>query len=112
MQAFFTDKFVVEAKEPARLAQLKKIFPGANVANVVKFSILDRREGTGQLVLPDGITSQFRARCVDATKTPDVPDTQVFPQFSYNSAALRTAWKIGADVVEPPVGTDNSCTVQ
>jgi hypothetical protein len=68
-----------------------------STANAVKFSLLNRSSKTGQLVLPAGITSQFTAKCVDASATATVAGASKFPAFSYNGASLRSSWKIAAE---------------
>ena len=51
---------------------------------------------TGQMVLPAGITSQFTAQCVPVTSALPA-GTNTFPGFTYNGAALRTAWDIAPE---------------
>ena len=83
-------------KENARLDHIKKAIPGVSTTSVVKFSLLDRRAKTGQMVIPAAITNQFSAQCFDPTT--DAPaGTQTFPAFTFNGNTLRSQWKIAAE---------------
>ena len=113
--------------EQARIQHIKQFLPGVSAENVVKFALFDRRTSTypqhlftprevlpltgpcrivaftGQLVLPDGIASQFSAKCVEVPPgtqaPPAIPNTRAFPEFSYFGNAnspdnLRQEWSI------------------
>ncbi|KAH9913569.1 uncharacterized protein BXZ73DRAFT_55449, partial [Epithele typhae] len=87
---------VKAAKETSRTLYLQAVVPGVSAENVVRFSLLDRNAGTGQLVLSSGITNLFTAQCVAATDT--APEgTSTFPDFSYNGDELRSTWDIAAE---------------
>ena len=67
---------------------------------------------TGQLVLPDGITNQFSAKCVEVPPgtqaPPAIPNTRAFPEFSYfgnaQSPDLRKEWSILSETGDLPSG--------
>ena len=54
------------------------------------------------MAIPESIASHFFAKCFDivtingqtAVSERDRAGTQTFPDFDYNSAALRTAWNL------------------
>ena len=124
--------------EQARIQHIKQFLPGVSAENVVKFALFDRHTSTyhhhhlfiqrevlpltapcrivgftGQLVLPDGITNQFTAKCVEVPPNNGVPaaipDTRTFPQFSYFGNPqcpddIRQEWSILSENGQLPNG--------
>jgi hypothetical protein len=74
--------------------------PGVTSADVVKFSLLDRKAKSGQLSIPASITNQFTAQCFAASGGAAAPGTSKFPAFTYNGNSLRTSWNIAAETAK------------
>ncbi|KAM5541309.1 hypothetical protein V8D89_004863 [Ganoderma adspersum] len=109
-KAFIETALVGPSREKKRIEHIKQAVPGVHAESVVKFALLDLREGkpnTGQMVLPELIESHFTSKCfkvdvnvggvAESDAAASTVGTNSFPQFSYNGATLRQEWNIAPE---------------